>query len=1461
MINLKFTLTNNLFIFLAAMINRFRSFMLAAILLFAATNSYAQFSVTATLGTTGPTSYTSLTLSGGVFTAINAGTHKGVITVSVTANSTSETGVTALNASGSGSASYTSITISPSGGAARTISGTSTTVLISLSGASNVKINGLNTGGNSLIIANLSNGNSASTIKMLNDAKNDTLENCTIQGSSTTYNSNGTIWLAGGASTGNTGIVIQNDTIASSSGGLPQTAIFSQGTSTTDYNTATIQNNIIRDYFNPTGYSNGIYLATYNGSWTISGNSFYQSATRTSTSTSNDHAIYLTVTSGPANAAYTILNNIIGYGTASQTGTTTYAGSNANTFAGIESNIQSTDTANINGNTIAGINLTSTQNNTGINPQTFTGIVIDAGVANIGKTSGNIIGTSTASITVSCSASGWDLAGIYIGPASNSTTAYTVSNNIIQNINTGTSANSITFNGIWLSTFNGTSAAAGTITNNNIGNGLTNSIQIGLSGVPTVGSSVVNGIQFNTNGACVITGNHIDTISTYAGASTFTGILITGTAATPSISNNIINLLTIQGSSSGSSIIGIYYSGGTTSSQTTDTISGNTIANLTSPANFTNAMPNAVSGIAFNPSNNSDNEGILSKNIIYNLSNTYNSTSGLTVYGIFLGGSGNGNPATVSQNLIYSLYANNANTSATIAGLTFSSSMSATVVNNIIQLGYANGPSITGAMAIYGIYETNPNQVMNYYYNTVYIGGSGVGTALNNTFAFFGGGYLTNTSTHENNIFVNVRSNSSSINGGSHYAIELNNQGGENSVFISNYNDYYVSGTGTVFGRYGVQTPNNNVTSLSSWITTQHSNCSACKSDSQSISSNPLFVNPTGTPPDVHLQSGTPVHVSGAPALASITTVDYYGNLRASYSPVDLGAVIADGISAPTSFTAVAASATQINLTAASSNNIVVVWSLSALTGSPTQGIAPTSTGTTLAGTSGTILYSGPTAGFNHTGLTRNTTYFYEAFSYDAINNYSAGLLAQAKTMSITGTSTPSTICAGAPVSVTFTPNAGTGGAFISGNVYTAQLSDATGSFSSPTTIGTITSNSSGSLITINANPGIIPANATTSSLYKIRITSSNPSIISDSSSAFTINALPAVAAIGGGAATVCVNAATPGFTDGTSSGTWSITAGTGTASITSGGVVTGLTAGTVTVVYTFSNGTCTNTATTSLTVNALPTVAAIGGGASTVCVNATTVAFTDATGSGTWSITPGTGTASITTGGVVTGLTAGTVTVVFTYSNGTCTNTATTPLTVNNCIMTLNTTFFIQGYYLGGSKMSPLLHLLGGASGTAVDTVTIQLFNTSNKVVAADSYTGVLQMNGTLACSFAQITSGNYYYIVINHRNSLKTWSKDSVQMSLGNTYSYDFTTAANKAFGSNMANLGGGVYGIYSGDINRDGSINGSDKFFLQSALSSFIVGAYNINDVTGDGFVDEDDYRILENNTSLNVSVLHP
>jgi hypothetical protein len=99
------------------------------------------------------------------------------------------------------------------------------------------------------------------------------------------------------------------------------------------------------------------------------------------------------------------------------------------------------------------------------------------------------------------------------------------------------------------------------------------------------------------------------------------------------------------------------------------------------------------------------------------------------------------------------------------------------------------------------------------------------------------------------------------------------------------------------------------------------------------------------------------------------------------------------------------------------------------------------------------------------------------------------------------GTLTSTTLCAGSNVAVPFTAK----GAFAADNIFTAQLSDANGSFANPTTIGTLTATASG---TITAT---IPGGTAAGTGYRIRVISSAPALTApDNGTALTINAQPA---------------------------------------------------------------------------------------------------------------------------------------------------------------------------------------------------------------------------------------------------------------------------------------------------------------------------------------------------------------
>lgn len=103
----------------------------------------------------------------------------------------------------------------------------------------------------------------------------------------------------------------------------------------------------------------------------------------------------------------------------------------------------------------------------------------------------------------------------------------------------------------------------------------------------------------------------------------------------------------------------------------------------------------------------------------------------------------------------------------------------------------------------------------------------------------------------------------------------------------------------------------------------------------------------------------------------------------------------------------------------------------------------------------------------------------------------------------------PANLCVNSNVAVSYSIQ----GTFVSGNIFTAQLSDATGSFASPVNIGSLTSTVSG---TINA---AIPINTAPGNGYRIRVVSSNAEAGSmDNGADLTVNPPPAVSISGLGA-------------------------------------------------------------------------------------------------------------------------------------------------------------------------------------------------------------------------------------------------------------------------------------------------------------------------------------------------------
>ncbi len=671
----------------------------------------------------------------GAFDAINAGTHTGDLVIKINA-STTETASAALNYSGSGSASYTSINIYPTV-SGLSISGNLSAPLIQLNGADNVTIDGrVNATGSDKDLTFFNTGNSvaADVIQFINGATGNYVQYCNVKGNG----SNIILFSTSTSSYGpNSGNYIQYNNITNSVS-RPLYAIYSSGSASPNGNDNNfILNNNIYDFLSTVSASYGIHLSVNSSSWTISGNSFYET---TSFAPTNSAPVYTIIYVANANTGITISNNYIGGSSASCGGSAwTKTGSWNNTFTAIYMSVGTSAASSVQGNTIQNFNWSNSSSGV------WYGMNLSAGNIDVGTVTGNTIGsgTGTGSISYTAAATGAILYGMYI----NSTGTVTCSNNIIGSI---TGANGATLATNIYGIYKTAVAGVTTISNNTIGSTSTaNSINASSGSTTSGNAQLVYGIYNLGTGTINISGN------TIANLTNGTSNATVGTAG-------LIN--------------GIYSGAGT------NTVSGNTIRDLTiANANTSATNTGSVGGIVLSGTGLNTVTG----NTIYKLSNTYASFAG-QVAGIYFTGSTGAN--VCSTNFIHDLSVTGASsTTASIYGIKAVSGAT-TYSNNIISLG---GNTKT---TLYGLYDTGAaSQTCNLYFNTIYLGGTLASGSANKSYCLYSLA-ASNTRNYRNNLLVNGRSTT----GGSslHYAISLT----ANTTLTCNYNDYYVTGTGGVLG-------------------------------------------------------------------------------------------------------------------------------------------------------------------------------------------------------------------------------------------------------------------------------------------------------------------------------------------------------------------------------------------------------------------------------------------------------------------------------------------------------------------------------------------------------------------------------------------------------------------------------------------------------------------------------------
>ena len=650
-----------------------------------------------TIGTGG--NFTSFTKSDGLFANINASGLSGSVTVSVISNITDENGAISLNQwveyGGSG---YT-LTIQPSGGAARTVSGTVAAPLFNFNGADRVTINGLNTGGNALTISNLSTSATAntSTIQFIADATNNTITNCSILGSSTVplATNGGNIVFATGVTTGNDNNTISNCKIGPAGTNLPSIGILGAGSTTSSAianSNITVTNCEIYDYFLATGCG-AFYVLTGNTDWNITNNKMYQTASRSITN--GMYGIYFSNSTYGNNVQIT--GNTIGY--TNNAGTGTFTLTNSGSFQGIYMVVSSTGAtaSNINNNVIANISLTSSSS-TGA----FTGIYhYSSASSNTVNINNNVIKniallTSTSTET-----------GIYAGSATNLTCNYNTIDGISRN------AAGI-FYGIRYNAPTNVTFTGDTIRN--------------FTSTVTSSTAAIYGMYSSSSAASeTLIGNCIYNFSSTAtGAQTMYGWYNSTTSGTKIVRNNSFYNFT---AAAGSAVTyGFRFAAGST-----DEISGNQVYALSGGI--------SLYGIRIDAGTTNS----IFKNKVYNLSTT-NSSSSTIVYGMYING---GTTNNIYNNIIGDLRATAASATNPIIGFYVYAGTTDNLYYNTVYLNATSSGTNFGSSAIYA--NTTPTVNLR---NNIFVNGSTAkGTGYVSAYRRSSTTLTTYATTSNNNVF------------------------------------------------------------------------------------------------------------------------------------------------------------------------------------------------------------------------------------------------------------------------------------------------------------------------------------------------------------------------------------------------------------------------------------------------------------------------------------------------------------------------------------------------------------------------------------------------------------------------------------------------------------------------------------------------------------------------------------
>jgi len=652
-------------------------------------------------------------------------------------------------------------------------------------------------------------------MQFVNDANSNTVKYCTIKGVNTSNSSGVVVFSITSGTIGNDNNTIDNCDLRDGAT-KPKYLIYSSGTATTSaqQNSGNTISNCNLYNYNASTSTAGIYINANTTGWNINGNSFYQSSAYAGNNSTTAYGIYIY-----SGCGYTITGNYFG-GSAANCGSTPWTINGTVTgfkFVGIYLTANSTPANSVQNNTIKNFDWLSSTTDTSL-PGVWCGIYAASGDANIGNLNGNTIGdaSSNSSIKITTTGNG----GMSCGIGSASTGTVTVNNNTIASIDVLGSAVTISHSINGLLTTNGIV----TINNNTIGSTTQSNSINALTAANSSTAQYVIGIKNSSTSVVSITNNTVANLN-----NAYTGSSTTG---------QIIGISSING---------------------TNTINGNNIRNLSNSAACGTYNNASVIGIHYY-----NGYGVtLNKNTINALSNS-NASAQVTLTGLYCAPSTG--VATVVGNKIFGISLASTNATSIVNGLQlYGTTSGLTAQNNMIEVGN----SISQNCVVNGIHDYNG--VNNYYFNSVYVGGTVSDASTTNTFAF--NNTATNTRSYKNNIFVNARTNTSGT--AKHYSATYATAG----TITADNNVFYAPNTGGILGLYNSA----DKADLASWR-------SATGKDYASMLTNPQFNDPTNAIPDLHINTATPTAIESNGTDVSTITDDFDGQVRANFTQVDIGA-------------------------------------------------------------------------------------------------------------------------------------------------------------------------------------------------------------------------------------------------------------------------------------------------------------------------------------------------------------------------------------------------------------------------------------------------------------------------------------------------------------------------------------------------------------------------------------------